>query len=571
MRDYQLSIVDEVCNALDAGETRIMLALSTGAGKTHIARELIRRLRGDDRQVLFVVDRLVLVEQAVNVFRNYGFHVGIIQAENSRYSNHDDVIVASVQSLPTREVPRGISMIFIDEAHLLHKPHQELLEHPPQTDIFPDANQIPIIGLSATPLRKGLSAYFNLLLRGPCIRELTASRYLVPVKAYSPGREQLALALASVAVTAGDYQAAELSRLFRRDVVIGDAIESYQQHGEKRPAIAFCVDQAHARAVTAEFEAVGIVTACILADTSLTERRAIVADFEAGKVRVLVSVAVLSAGFDAPHASCAILLRPTLSRQLHIQQAGRVLRSLRDGDDNELTDDDGQPVKQDALILDHAGNCTRHGLPEDFIVPDLSDETYLSVSSLRKVIDRLDTCGNCCLVMPEGAELCPACGVDRPVRRSNIEYLDGVLLEHHQAAEADKAEQKRIKTIPATLEEKKQWYLGYRFYCRAHGRKEGEAFHAYLDKFKEKPAWSWRDLDVVPPVPDVLRYARHRNIRFAKARERAASKGKQQQGEKQSPQPLKAAVGQESGSAQQGQTVSARPDRVPKGKHKPSE
>jgi superfamily II DNA or RNA helicase len=515
MRNYQLAIVDEVIDALAAGELRMMLALSTGAGKTHIARELIERLGRPGEQILFVVDRLVLVEQAMNVFRNYGFNVGIIQAENSRYSPADDVIVASVQSLPSRHMPPGIKLAFFDEAHLLHKPHRQILE---------GARHLPIIGLSATPLRKGLGQYFNRLIRGPSIHDLTEQRYLVPVRAYSPGVEQLRLALASVTANKGDYQQADLSALFRNDAVIGDAISTYQQLGEKRPAIAFCVDQAHAKAVTAEFGAVGIRAAYILADTSQAERKALVADFEAGVIRVLVSVAVLSAGFDAPHASCAILLRPTLSRSLHIQQVGRVLRSLRDREDCEQIDDEGDPIKPDALILDHAGNCTRHGLPDDFVVPDLSDESHISVAGLRKSVDRLVTCVQCALVIPNDADSCPACGADRPAKRPNVEYLDGELLEHHQAQKQTAEERKAAKRRKPTDDEKKAFYLGYRFYCLAHGRKEGEAFYAYQEKYKVKPPWAWRELEPVPPSQDVLRYIQHRNIRYSKRRKRSGEK-----------------------------------------------
>ena len=73
---------------------------------------------------------------------------------------------------------------------------------------------------------------------------------------------------------------------------------------------------------------------------------------------------MLGLGFDVPAAACAILARPTLSEMLYRQQVGRVLRPC-----------DG---KDDALILDHAGNTLRFGLPQDFTVPDLTEEDHTS-------------------------------------------------------------------------------------------------------------------------------------------------------------------------------------------------
>ena len=211
-----------------------------------------------------------------------------------------------------------------------------------------------------------------------------------------------------------------------------------------------------------------------------------------------------------------------------MQQVGRVLRTLRGEGDSEQLDASGHPVKRDALILDHAGNCTRHGLPADFEVPELSDEMHVEIASLRRKVDRLATCVQCCLVLPEGADFCPACGADRPLRRSTVEYLDGDLLALHQEREAERVETKRVQLVPPTIEQKRDFYLGYRFYCRAHGRNEGSAFYAYLDKFGEKPPWSWRDLDPIPPSPEVLRYVQHRNIRYAKGRQRANQRGPKQ-------------------------------------------
>jgi superfamily II DNA or RNA helicase len=97
------------------------------------------------------------------------------------------------------------------------------------------------------------------------------------------------------------------------------------------------------------FNAAGIRAATLLGNT--TDRDALVARFAAGELQVLVTVDVVSEGFDCPGAAVAILLRPTQSEGLYLQQVGRVLRPA--------------PGKAAAIILDHVGNVHRHGFPDD--------------------------------------------------------------------------------------------------------------------------------------------------------------------------------------------------------------
>src|SRR4029077_9899150 len=75
--------------------------------------------------------------------------------------------------------------------------------------------------------------------------------------------------------------------------------------------------------------------------------------FRAGRVMVLTACDLISEGFDVPDIEVGISLRPTHSLGLWFQQVGRCLRR--------------SPGKEHALILDHAGNSVRHGLPTDDI------------------------------------------------------------------------------------------------------------------------------------------------------------------------------------------------------------
>jgi len=133
--------------------------------------------------------------------------------------------------------------------------------------------------------------------------------------------------------------------------IVGDAVDHYRRLCNGVPAIAFCVSLAHADMVTAQFNAAGIKSARIDGGMRDDERADITAALARGDIKVMTSVDLVSEGFDVPVCGAAILLRPTQSMGLYVQQVGRPLRPA--------------PGKTCAFILDHAGNCMRHGLAEE--------------------------------------------------------------------------------------------------------------------------------------------------------------------------------------------------------------
>ena len=117
--------------------------------------------------------------------------------------------------------------------------------------------------------------------------------------------------------------------------------------GEK--AICYCHTVGASMDAASEFRAHGISAIHIDAKTPAFERKQIINDFRTGKVQVLTNVDIIGEGFDVPDCSTVILLRPTDSLSLHIQQSMRSMRY--------------QPGKT-AKIIDHVGNVHLHGLPD---------------------------------------------------------------------------------------------------------------------------------------------------------------------------------------------------------------
>lgn len=144
-REYQQRMVAEIRNRWAEGHRRVLGVLPTGGGKTEVAMTMID---GESGRVLVVVERKTLVEQWVARMRGHGVRrsIGVLQGGNTRGADAA-ILVATAQTICARGVPEGVGLVVIDESHIWHKTHDDVLE------TLTDAN---VLGLTATPLREGL-------------------------------------------------------------------------------------------------------------------------------------------------------------------------------------------------------------------------------------------------------------------------------------------------------------------------------------------------------------------------------------------------------------------------------
>ena len=140
--------------------------------------------------------------------------------------------------------------------------------------------------------------------------------------------------------------------------------------------------------------------------------------FRRGETLVLSNADLFGEGFDVPAIEAAILLRPTKSLSLHLQQVGRALR-VCDG-------------KSEAIILDHAGNSLIHGLPDDERDWSLDDREKKKRQASAEMSIR--QCKECFYVY-RPAPKCPQCGHSAPIQAREIEQVDGTLTEFKRAQE----------------------------------------------------------------------------------------------------------------------------------------
>jgi superfamily II DNA or RNA helicase len=393
--DYQQDGIDRLRAAYAAGKNAPLLVLPTGGGKTVCFTYMAARAREKGLKVLLLAHRRELVGQISAALKQWDVEHGVISPADK--ATGCPVQVAMAQTL-TRRVKLDKSgrfkfdLVIVDEAH-----HAV----PDSTWGFILAHNAgaKLLGVTATPCRldgKGLGAasggFFDHIVVGPSVADLIGRGRLAKPVVYAPDK---AVDLSGVKQRGGDYVAAQLVRAVDKSAITGDAVAHYQKYCDRQPAIAFTVTVEHAGHVVEQFKAAGYSAAVLTGSTPDKERARMIRDLGRGDLQVLASCNVVSEGTDIPKVAAAILLRPTASYSLAMQQIGRALRCY--------------PGKDKAIILDHAGNTLRHGLPTDPVEWSLAG---LSKRSKPAPVKRCEACG---AVAAAGSKTCRECGYEFPM------------------------------------------------------------------------------------------------------------------------------------------------------------
>jgi len=457
LRDYQQKAIEEVIAGIEE-HPRTVLSAPTGAGKTEMAVALARWAKEQGRRAWFIVDRKTLSHQARERFERYGLIVSVMQGDNTMMRAASDVVVATVQTMRARMLTEdGLNLlgfdaglILLDEVHVFHQFHREILK----------ASDAPAVGLSATPHNPALGLYFSRLVVPVTVQELIEQEHLVPFKVYAPSAPDLT----GVRVERGEFAERDLDGVMA--ALHGDIVSHWQEHARRRPTIAFCVNVKHAHELAGEFESAGVTAAVVTGKTPDEDRDEVYAKLRSGAVQVCCTVMVLSVGFDLPEASCAILARPTASEALHIQQCGRVARVAVN--------------KDSALILDHAGNTLRHGLPQNYNPPELDEVETRTRTQRNPKEPKAISCPECGFGMEPWEQTCAACGASTAVV-SEVVTLPGQLQEIDGPPPVDQRDRRQV------FSECLGYYTGKPF---ARGKENGFAVGLYEFIFGAVP---WED------------------------------------------------------------------------------
>lgn len=431
LRPYQETIISDLRTAFRAGYRAPLLVAPTASGKTILFCFVAMKTIARGGRVLILVHRQELLRQTSATLNAFGIAHGLIAPGQPQ--TDDPVQVASVQTLVRRlgRLTWQPTLIVVDEAHhtTATTGHGRILAH------FTEAR---VLGVTATPQRLDgvglgveVGGFFDTLIQGPSVAALVEQGYLSrPVVYAPPGGPDLS----GVAIRAGDFAKDALVEAMDKPRITGDAVTHYRRYCSGAPAIVFCASVAHAEHVADAFRLEGYQAASIDGSLDDAARAQRIADLGSGTLQVLTSCEIISEGTDIPRVAAAILLRPTQSLALYLQQVGRALRTF--------------PGKTEATLLDHVGNCHRHGLPDDPRDWDLNAVKRPRRQRDEKTEVPIRQCEQCYTVH-RPAPTCPSCGFVYPVQVREVEEVSGELtrIDPLEARRQAKAEQSQAKSL----------------------------------------------------------------------------------------------------------------------------
>lgn len=454
LRPYQQAAEDSARDAVLAGHKRVLIVSPTGSGKTVIAADVIRSAVSKGCRALFLADRMELIDQTSRKLDEAGLDHGVIMADHWRRRPSAPVQVASVPTLHRRAALPPADVVIADEAHKSLSPTYRKV-----IDSYPSS---VVLGLTATPYLyggDGLGALYTHMVVVAQTPDLIRDGYLVPIETYAPSTPDLA----GVHVQRGDYAPGELADACDKATLVGDIAATWRRLAGDRTSCVFATSKKHARHIQEEL---GLGWEYLDDSTPTKDRRAVSDRIAAGQALGVVNVGILSLGWDMPRVSAIVMARPTKSKALYLQQVGRGTRP--------------HPAsgKDRMLLLDHAGNVWRHGLPEapqEFSLAGLPPDTAERTPGVR-------VCPRCFGVSGAGIPVCRVCGVPFEVRERKLVFKGGVL-EQHTAPVTTLAA--RSETVP--LERRRQMYRGWQQTAIERNYRPGYALAIFRNVFGRAP------------------------------------------------------------------------------------
>lgn len=399
LRDYQQDVYRKTVDAFRQGYKRPLVCLPCGGGKSYLFAEMAKNTRGD---VLILTHRRELLSQHNDLLANLGINarVSMVLTEAKRLGQY----------------PRP-ALIITDEAHLSRSNSwMKVLDY---YNTF-------TVGFTATPVRldgKPLGDMYDTLIDGVTVKWLIEHQRLAPFEYYAP----TAVNTDGLRVAGGDYVISDMEQLMTGRAIYSDVLESWKRFAGGGKTIAYCVSVKHAKETAEMFREAGYSAQAIDGSTPDKQREAIMNQFRSGEITVLCNVGIISEGVSIDDVTCCLLLRPTESVALGIQQMMRCMRY--------------RPGKV-AQIIDCVGNYSRVGLPDA--------NRIWSLTQVAKKRDKLDENGNfyirtcpSCFQVFKTAPVCPHCGENYPMTPRELKAHEDIELARIGAEEAAKAEAQR--------------------------------------------------------------------------------------------------------------------------------
>jgi len=397
LRTYQATFVNEIAQAIAAGNKKLVAQLPTGAGKTVIFASISQRyIAKQNKRVLILVHRKELLQQT-RVTAHAAFNL-VCQPiiAGMKYIPPSEIYVGMVETTWRRlQKVEGVGLIIVDECHRLE--FAKFAEH------FKD---IIIIGFSATPLTasksKPLKLYYENIVCGIDIPELIQQGHLCQNITYAP---KDIVQRAELRMRGNDFDEQQMAEAYSAPRYIFNTVEAYKKWCLKLKTLVFNVNIKHSLAVEAEFIAQGYNVKHLDSTMSATDRAATLKWYKETPDAILCNVNITTTGFDEPTIEAIIVNRATMSMPLWIQMCGRGSRPT--------------PAKNVFIIIDMGANAITHG---DWCQARNWYDLFLNPPKKGKpTAAAVKSCPVCDAILPAATKVCPYCGYVYPDKMQQVE------------------------------------------------------------------------------------------------------------------------------------------------------
>jgi superfamily II DNA or RNA helicase len=319
------------------GFTAGLVVLATGLGKTWLAA--FDSDRPEFRRVLFVAHREEILDQAIKTFRQIRPTAAIGRLGGDKYETRSDFVFASIQTLGrinhlSQFQPDEFDYIVIDEFH-----HAAATTYRRVIDYF---HPKFLLGLTATPDRTDGADLLALcqenLVFEASIGDGIEDGQLCPFHYFGVADN---VDYSNIPWRSSKFDPLELTAAVATEARARNALQQYRKHGGRR-CIAFCCSQRHADFMADFFVHEGITAVAVHAGENTAPRATSLERLRDGKLQVIFAVDMFNEGVDVPSLDTVLMLRPTESIIIWLQQLGRGLRVSAD--------------KERLTIIDYIGN-----------------------------------------------------------------------------------------------------------------------------------------------------------------------------------------------------------------------
>lgn len=515
LREYQQDAIDGLYDYWSSGRgDNPLIVAPTGAGKSLIIAKLIDdALSYPGTRILMLTHVAELIEQNAKELVGIlpGVDLGFYSASLGQKRHDRQVTFAGIQSIWNKafDMVPPPDLVLIDEAHLVPRNtstrYGKFLE-----DLRKCNPEVKVVGLTATPYRldsgylhKGKDALFDGIAYDIPVGMLMDQGYLSPL--VSKGAKAK-IDLTNVGMRGGEFIESELATAASDPELVKATVAEIVHFGADRQSwLVFASGVNHAEMIKAEMALQGVDAEIVTGADNKSDRRDRIADFKAMRLRCLINIGVLTAGFNHPATDLVAMVRATASPGLYVQIAGRGTR-LATG-------------KTDCLFLDFGGNVERHGFIDAVKIKDKAQGAGKGEAPAKE-------CPACQTMVPAGLRFCP-CGhkfPDPELSHAKTAYGGAVLSSQVMAewVEVDSVAYTRHKKEGKRDSIKVSYHCGMKtineWLCPDHGGYAASRYKARMialgatalttdDALSEAPvAWTWPGKIKIKPRVDDPRF-----------------------------------------------------------------